>query len=397
MDYPYHLQYISYVANNWSIPLASDGAQMFQSPLYYIISALLWKFLNLFLDPQISVNLLKIIPLLCGLGIIEISYRTMTLVFPNRAYPQAIGMLLSGLAPMNLYMSQYIGNETLCAFFSASAILFTLKLIKSPELAQNNKHVLLLGGSIGLALLSKVTALLLILPILVMVAWSSKFIDLPIRKTAITCIKIALVIIIVAGWYYIRNIFLLGKPFIGGWDPSRGIAWWQYPGFRTVNHFTSFGYSLVYPVYSSVMGFWDSLYSTFWMDGFLGGTISYNHRPNWNYTFALSIPLLSIVPTAGILIGTISIFRTNNRQEKAILLFSLTCVVIYLLAMFLVYLEVPTYSSAKATYSMGLLPCYGIIAAKGFEVVSRQTSVKLLLATTMLLWAIFSYVGYFAY
>ena len=396
MDYPFHLQYISYISKNWSLPLATDGAQMFQSPLYYISSALLWNFLTLFLEPQISAKFLKIIPLLCGLGMIEICYRSMLCAFPNRTYTQSIGLLLGGLIPMNLYMSQYIGNEPLAALFSAAAILLVMQIINSPDITKQRKHIYAIGIALGLGLLSKVTVVLLILPVLISVVWGLKKINADNKEIAVICSKIIAIIFIIAGWYYVRNLILLGKPFIGGWDPSRGIAWWQDPGYRSIDQMTSFGVSLVYPIYSGIAGFWDSLYSTFWLDGFLGGNTNYNTRPNWNYSFLLSLPLLSLLPASAIIIGCIGVNKANSQPEKPILLFSIACIIIYLLAIFLIFLEVPTYSSAKATYSMGLIPCYAVLGAKGMEIMSRNTGIKLALVTILSWWALFSYLSFFA-
>ena len=48
MDVGGHLKYILYVAENWRIPLPSEGWQMFEAPFFYIISAAIYKFcLNL--------------------------------------------------------------------------------------------------------------------------------------------------------------------------------------------------------------------------------------------------------------------------------------------------------------------------------------------------------------
>ena len=30
---------------------------------------------------------------------------------------------------------------------------------------------------------------------------------------------------LLAGWYYVRNWVLLGRPFVGGWERGRGLDW----------------------------------------------------------------------------------------------------------------------------------------------------------------------------
>ena len=47
----------------------------------------------------------------------------------------------------------------------------------------------------------------------------------------------------------------------------------------------------LYPVYSSLMGFWDGLYSSFWLDGFLSGVSGPGRSPAWNDEFMLAMAL----------------------------------------------------------------------------------------------------------
>jgi hypothetical protein len=56
-----HYEYIFYVSKTWSIPLATQGWQMFQSPLYYAISAICNDFFSLFFNVETSSHLIRII------------------------------------------------------------------------------------------------------------------------------------------------------------------------------------------------------------------------------------------------------------------------------------------------------------------------------------------------
>ena len=99
-DYPAHLQYIFYIATKSRLPLASDGWQMFQAPLYYVVSAIIFKFFYLFLDAQSSFQMLKIVPLISGIVIAEASHRTVKLAFPNQYLLQIVGTFVGGFMPM---------------------------------------------------------------------------------------------------------------------------------------------------------------------------------------------------------------------------------------------------------------------------------------------------------
>ena len=113
MDWTEHLKYIEYVASTWHVPLPSEGWQMFQPPLYYFISALLSiPSFHIFSWENI-IMLLRIFPLFCGGLLIELCWRTLRYAFPGREDLQIVGTLVGGLLPMNLYISQFIGNEPL--------------------------------------------------------------------------------------------------------------------------------------------------------------------------------------------------------------------------------------------------------------------------------------------
>ena len=81
-----------------ALPLATDGWQMFQSPLYYIVSAPLYLLFSAMLSPEGVVKAARVVPLLCGLLQIEIVFRPRC-CFPNRPGLQVAGTLIGGLCP----------------------------------------------------------------------------------------------------------------------------------------------------------------------------------------------------------------------------------------------------------------------------------------------------------
>ncbi|MCX5757917.1 MAG: hypothetical protein NTU83_05330, partial [Candidatus Hydrogenedentes bacterium] len=71
-DHEGHFKYIEYVARTWRVPLAGEGWQMFQSPLYYLISLPLFRFLEGRLSSESLECLLRILPILCGAAQVEL-------------------------------------------------------------------------------------------------------------------------------------------------------------------------------------------------------------------------------------------------------------------------------------------------------------------------------------
>ncbi|HUL01100.1 MAG TPA: hypothetical protein VLX29_09610 [Nitrospirota bacterium] len=393
MDAQQHYEYIEYVANLWRIPLATQGWQMFQSPLYYIVSALLWNYpLSKWFDITTGMLLLRIIPLLCGLLQVELSYRAARVVFPLRQDLQIWGTIIGGLLPMNLYISQVVGNEPLLGLISASAVVLGFVLLTSGRETLSDRYFIYLGTLLGLALLTKVTAVLLVPITAILIIYILNKRQQSIRYIILRVLMVGGIIFVIAGWYYIRNWIELGRPFVGGWESS---AWWQDPGYRTVPDFLSFGRSLSAPIYSSVQGFWDSVYSTLWLDGGLSGMGVYQYRPPWHYDFMLSGALLSLVPTAGILIGIlITISRPLQREYRA-QLFSVCCIGIYFAALLYLYITIPIFSTAKSTYTLGLIPCYAILCVTGLEYLSRNNLLRAIITACLACWATAAYCSYF--
>ncbi len=392
MDATYHYEYISYIINQWRVPFANEGWQMFQSPLYYIISALLYFPLSFFFDQPTYSLLMRIIPLLCGLLQVELAYRAVRYVFPKRQDLQIWGTIIGGLLPMNLYISQVVGNEPLSGLLSACSIVIGFLLLTSEQEVIPERYFIFLGTALGLSLLTKVTAILLIPPAVLLVIFVLNQRQASIKHITLRVMLVMGIIFIISGWYYIRNWIELGRPFVGGWESS---SWWQDPGYRTIADFFSFGRSLSAPVYSALQGFWDSLYSTLWLDGGLSGISVYIGRPPWNYNFMISESLLSLVPTAGILIGIIVTLSKSSDTTYRPQFFSIVCVSIYGAALLYMYVTVPVWSTAKATYTLGLIPCYAILCVTGLDVLSKNNLLKATINGWLACWAVSAYCSYF--
>ena len=144
------------------------------------------------------------------------------------------------------------------------------------------------------------------------------------------------------------------------------------------------------------MGFWDSLYSTLWLDGFLSGMAIYRVRPPWNDDFMLAGAWLGLIPTALLLLGLGAPLRERLAGSRAALLFASGCLAIYLAAILDVWVRLPVYSAAKASYTLGLAPCYGLLIAAGAEAFLRGRLARSLTAAMVSCWAVAAFLAYFA-
>lgn len=397
MDSVGHFKYIEYVGENLKLPSPIEGWQMFQPPLYYIISAVFYKVLLLVTDIENTLYWLRIIPLLCGAGMIEISYRCAALLFKENRFLQITATLFGGFMPMNFAMAQFWGNEPLAAVFSALTVLMTLRIITDSQ-ARTLKQFGLLGVFCGCAILSKATAVLLIplvvfFILLALIADGEKKVAGQLHPVAGISLSLG-VTALTGGWYYLRNGLDYGKPFIGGWDKIREIGWWQDHGYRIWEHFSSFGTCLLKPVYSTVNGIWDGLYATLWLDGNLSGMSRFGSRPPWNDELMVATSLLALVPSLLILAGIARTFTRPSRSVFNGFMFMVGCVVVYFTAVTYLYLNLPVYSTAKASYTMGLLPCYGALAAAGIQPLLKDVYIKSLFCGFMAVWGSTVYLTY---
>jgi hypothetical protein len=76
---------------------------------------------------------------------------------------------------------------------------------------------------------------------------------------------------------------------------------------------------------------------------------------------------------------------------------ALAAIAIYLAAMVDLYLRMPIYSTAKATYTLGLVPCYGVVAAAGAAPIMRVRCLRSLVFAALACWAVAAYAAYFVW
>ena len=395
-DIDAHLEYVKFIAENWRLPLATDGWQTFQSPLNYLLVTPFYVLFSGLWGPESCVKLLRFLPLLCGLAQIELCYRVAKTIFPGKEDLQKIATVVGGLMPMNVYMSQSFCNEPLAGCFTSLLVYFCISMLMDPARERNVLFFAVLGVVWGLALLSKVTPILMS-PLIVATILiygigsegSFRLFRVRLGTTLLACF-------VVSGWYFARNWIWIGKPFVGGWDPAIGVQWWQDPSYRTFKQLFSFGTSLSQPVYAGVIGFWDAIYSSMWADGFLSGQLlnPVNEIP-WNLSWMEVGSFMSILPLCCIFLSVATFWKTELQSARRGLLFAMAAIGIYFAAVMDLYLQVPIYSTAKASYMLGLLPCFAVLAAAGAAPLLHSRLTRSVFFALLTCWGTASYVAYF--
>ena len=232
-----HLEYVNFLKNNLRIPLAYEGWEMYQPPLYYLLVA--------FVSSPIGI---KIFGLLMWLLLTITSYKFFKKQFKDINI-SFIGTFITSSLPAVLYLTYTISNE----FFSGVLISVVLVYYVSFYKPVNNSKIIL-GILIGLSFLAKATAFVLILSIALDQLISARY---KIIKTARNLFFPFGISFLISGWFYLRNWILFGGPFISSYDfpkinplmqtivPRNLSFFLSLKGFLTMDLFRSHHYSFL--------------------------------------------------------------------------------------------------------------------------------------------------------
>jgi len=398
MDLLPHLVYIQYLVEEGRIPLATQGGEMMQSPLYYLISAPLYQLFSAFYTPDAVVRLLRVVPMACGIAQVEVCYRAVRAAFPARNDLQMLGLLVGGLLPMNIALSHAVANEPLAGLTGGIVIVLLLQMLRS-ETVPSVGTQMWVGVACGLALPSKMSGVLLgpvVLYAVVARFWQGAG---STSRVVRVLLVVGMTAAVVSGWYYVRNWILIGSPFLGTWESSQEVAWWQEPGYRTIPQFLRFGQALTYPFFSAVTGVWDGLYSSLWLDGYLSGQTVYGARPLWNFSYMLAGAWFALVPTLLIAVGSLRAWMPATEEGASFtfrsLRLSTICVGTYLAAILYMNATVTFYCVAKSSYMAAATPALAVLVAGGAAPLTRLPAARAAVVGALCCFAACAYAAFF--
>jgi hypothetical protein len=356
-----HLEYIDFLRERRALPLATDGWSTYHPPLAHLVTALLVGPFDLLRESDAARWLYRLPTFAAGLGNVWLVYFAARRLFRRDPLRTSLAVAFAGLLPMNVYMSAYVSNEPLNSFLVSLSLLLACDLLQRSELEP--ARILRLAGVLGLAILTKFTALVAV-PLVAVFAAAKASLQNGRRFAHGAAVAGGLLAGtgLVGGWWYLRNWLLLGRPVVGNWDLPGNAAWWEQPGFHTLGYYTSFGASLQYPFFAGYHSFWDGVYSTFWGDGLVAGMIRLATRhAAWNYDFMMLGYWLALPATALLILGfgrglrfCVRADGLDRRVAMSLLMAFLFALSFALLA---ITLRLPYYAQAKAFYTLsGVLP-----------------------------------------
>jgi 4-amino-4-deoxy-L-arabinose transferase-like glycosyltransferase len=253
-DEIWHFGFIEVMARKGNLPVQSTGEKNMwlresgQPPLYHILSAFLCapfdtsdfsgfvrfnlahpaidanstsEAANVFIHTPyeafpyrgsvLVVHLLRLVGVLWGAGTVVGVYLTAREVAPESSAVAIVAAGCTALNPHFIFISSVINND------AAAACLCTLVLWRCVRLAGGRigrAYAMYLGGLLGLALLSKISALAL-LPLVALALALAWWRDRDWRALLFRGAMVFGTAFLASGWWYIRNWVLYGDPL--GW------------------------------------------------------------------------------------------------------------------------------------------------------------------------------------
>jgi tetratricopeptide (TPR) repeat protein len=399
-----HLDYIRYIQQNASLPLADEGWELHQPPLYYVVSTLALTLCNIslgMLGPSTAtaivspgaLTVLRLVNLAAVLAQIALVWGALKLVFPKDRGAQLAGGIFIVCLPMQLYMAHFASNDIFAATMGCGAVYLCLRVLHDPQ--PSTGMLVGLGICLGAALLSKTTTMGLA-PVVVavlagrLIAGREWKVHAWFRQVGIP----VLACLVVSGWHFARVWSRFGTPLVGSFDPASGFTWWQHQGYNTTAYFTRFGQALWAPFFSEFNGFMDGIYSTLYGDALWAGVAEPRGRVPWNYDLMVMGYWLALVPTLLIALGLVATLVDLVRRPSAEWFLILGWVFTMSLAVLFHYLRLPYMCHVKAFYALPAAIGLALLLARGMQLVGKRPWSQAVLVAFLGWWGVTAYATY---
>ncbi len=373
VSYPYgrsyfdaepHADYIRYVASKWQVPVVTQGWEMFQPPLYYFVSAVVYNTMGGARAEPASLKAVQFVGVLSGLACLFIAWLTLGLCIGDNLSVKTLGWSAVAFLPMFLYINPIVGNEMFSAFTMSLSLYLLMRFGFRERISV--KQAIALGIVFGLAMLSKYTALVFLAVAVVILLLRLCIHSGNRRREAATLLIFIVAMGSVCGWFYIRNWVLFHNPMVANWDEVSGFDVEQQQGYRTAGFYLRFGSVFTRaPERSRWYSFWDGNYGSMWMDPHFN---MIDPRDNAASSYGTVILGLALLPAMAIFMGWLRLAKINcqSRVFRPDLVLVLAAP-LFLLALVWHSLQIPAITTVKAFFSIALLPAFAVFAGIGLK------------------------------
>jgi len=337
-----HYPVVKHIADTGTLPVQRPGVEQpwrqegSQPPLYYIVAALATSWIDtsdmaelLWPNPHaqigiplaegnknmiihtaresfpyrgtvLAVHLIRFLSVLMGAATVLLTYLVSLELFPSRQSLAIGAAAINAFNPMFIFITSSVSNDNLVVPLCSLSLLLILRLIKGPA---SRRMLMALGSIIGLAAITKISALGLVPPTFLALGYLA-FQQRSWSSLLKACLLIFAPILILASWWYARNWVLYGDPL--GLGVMVAIA----------------GPRLRQPSLTQLLGEFQGFRMAYW--GVFGGFNILADR--WVYA---SFDILGLLALAGLIIATIKgLMRRSWERTPSLLLLGLWVVML---------------------------------------------------------------------
>ncbi|GIV08315.1 MAG: hypothetical protein KatS3mg019_0406 [Fimbriimonadales bacterium] len=220
-----HFQYVQFVAQEWRLPIFEGyggvGYEAHQPPLYYFLAAMVYHLIG---GEGKGVRLLST---LCSAGVVWLTWLSLRRLAPERPLLALSGMGFTAFLPMHIAIGGAVGNDALTNLLFASVLYWLLRLhsyscservgggcTDSPSRLLGRGAATVVGILLGLALLTKATAILLIPVAALGVFMGARLQGVSLTQGALRAGLTLGVALLLSGWWFVRNAILYDDPLL---------------------------------------------------------------------------------------------------------------------------------------------------------------------------------------
>jgi len=361
-DFDAHVQYLNRMVASFRPPLASEGFQMYNPPIYYLASAALYRLFGPAGTLSDVVRYAQLVNTVSAFLTAVLLFFILRRVFKDRPVV-FLSLLVAASLPMCIVKAPSISGDSTLTLLCTATFYLWLRYTEAPSW----RLALLTGLGAGLCFLTRYTGLFVIMGLSAGFIYSALRGRASMRRTLAEMAAFLSVSLIVCGWYYARNILVFHHLFpINGTQEM--FFFRQYPGYRDRAFYTDIKALFLNSPFGKANvteSFLAGSYTTFWSDGqrLLLGT--QNVIPTMA---ALSLSLLpSLLIAHGAVKASASTVSKGGDGRAVFLAGCIFTLSMSLAAYALGTYSYPYYSMVKSFYIMFCIAPIACLFALGLE------------------------------
>lgn len=149
----------------------------------------------------------RLLSILLGTGTVYLSFIIARLTFPQHLYIALLAMALIVFNPMFLFVTASVNNDNLVIFLATCILALLLKLWR---FGWHWRKIMMIAVLLALSLLTKLSGLTFIptVGLVIFLLWRRE--KRPMRDLLVAAAINVITILVIAGWWYLRNMRLYG-------------------------------------------------------------------------------------------------------------------------------------------------------------------------------------------